>query len=871
MVNKKVFDNGFCVLHKHMPRIPSVSIQLWYGVGSKHEKTGEYGIAHFIEHMIFKGTKKLSESDINVLTTKMSGSCNAFTSYDYTGYLFDVPSQYLGDVLPLMADCMGNCTFNDEFLASELKTVVQELKMYTDNYVSSLIKQMMSGIFFDHPYRNPVLGYKQDLFAFNREKLCDFYQRHYAPNNATLIVVGDVDFDIVIKQAEQNFASIPARQIDKQDSFAHAYDFVSRSTIFERAVTQHKCVLAWVIPGVSKKQSYLVDVLTWVLASGNGSILYRLLATELDLVFDISATSYDLFEYGVFFIYFEPKNPDDIEKIHTLIFEQIEKIIQEGVQQIDLERAQRKVHASHVALYEEPEEYAYSLGSLFLATGNERSVDEYCMWNTHTLGSNLQELLKVYFDRSYVQKGMIVPFRTQTHATTWQNMQKISDQSDEKFLQKFSRESPVQEACVAQSFVPKMPKPFVFPKPNTLKLKNGLTILYLHTPEIDKIDLVIDLKSKHYQDDLGLQGLSACVSNIILEGAAQYDATGFAQKLESYGMDISSVPGSVSLSMLSEDFEHGAELLGLVLTQATCSADSLEQVRERMLSDLANFWDEPNHFSGQLMREIVYRDHPYARNILGQVDDIHKISQKLIKQAYRQKISPDGATMAIVGNLKGHDIELLCEKYFGSWQNSSVTDVIFPAIACPQETLVKRYIDRDQVVISFGAPSVARTDDRYDALLLYDQIFGGGVLGAMSSRLFQLREATGLFYGIRGSLISGAHKQPGMLHVKTMVSTDRVDEAARSIEDLIRQGASTMTQEEFADVQRALGYAVIENFATNKQIAHTFLHAHAFGFAPDFYDHRAEKLASWRRADVQRIVEEFLAQCRLTQLRVGRV
>ncbi|MDR3551085.1 MAG: pitrilysin family protein, partial [Candidatus Babeliales bacterium] len=137
-VKKKVLSNGLTVLVYETHNIPKVSLQLWYNVGSKDEKSGERGIAHLIEHMIFKGTEKLSESDINIVSHMLSGSINAFTSYDYTGYLFNFPTQNWHEALPIMADCMVNCSFKDEHLNSEMKAVIQELKMYRDDYNSTL-------------------------------------------------------------------------------------------------------------------------------------------------------------------------------------------------------------------------------------------------------------------------------------------------------------------------------------------------------------------------------------------------------------------------------------------------------------------------------------------------------------------------------------------------------------------------------------------------------------------------------------------------------------------------------------------------------------------------------------------------------------
>ena len=132
-LHQQVLENGLHVIVAPKKDSPTVAVQLWYNVGSKHEKDGEKGLAHLLEHMIFKGTSTLTESDINLIASKLSGYCNAFTSYDYTGYVFDIPVANWEKILPIMADCMYNCTCKEELLNSELKAVIQELKMYKDD------------------------------------------------------------------------------------------------------------------------------------------------------------------------------------------------------------------------------------------------------------------------------------------------------------------------------------------------------------------------------------------------------------------------------------------------------------------------------------------------------------------------------------------------------------------------------------------------------------------------------------------------------------------------------------------------------------------------------------------------------------------
>lgn len=300
-VYKHILKNGLTILAVSQKTIPKVSTQLWYNVGSKDETDGEKGIAHLIEHMIFKGTNKLSECDINLITHKLSGYCNAFTSYDYTGYLFDFPSQNWHESLILLADCMRNCTFKEEFLNSELKAVIQEIKMYKDDYATTLIENMLSAIFPDHPYHYPIIGYKQDLWNLSREKLLQFYQQHYIPNNATLVVVGDVDPESVFTKSEQAFGEIFPDLNYRKKEFYHSSDLRSTATVLYRDIQQPLILVAWVVPGSKIGRDYIIDIFTWIIGSGKGSRLYRKLVDDLQLLTELEAFNFDLTEHGVFF------------------------------------------------------------------------------------------------------------------------------------------------------------------------------------------------------------------------------------------------------------------------------------------------------------------------------------------------------------------------------------------------------------------------------------------------------------------------------------------------------------------------------------------------------------------------------------------
>jgi len=299
-VYKMVLANGMTILVRPVHTIPKVSIQIWYNV------LLEKGIAHLIEHMIFKGTEKLSESDINMLTHKLSGSCNAFTSYDYTGYLFNFPTHHWKEALPIMADCMINCSFKDDMLNSEMKAVIQELKMYHDNYRFSLMKEMISTIFSDHPYHYPIIGYKHDLWNVSGSDLRKFYKKHYLPNNATLVVVGNVDADEVFQLAQKHFGALRADNTYKKSDYYFGKDIVSKSVTLYRDIKQPLVMYTFVAPGARQKVDHILQIIEWVIGKGKSSRLYKKLVNELQIATAVGTGYWDLFDHSLFFIICEP-------------------------------------------------------------------------------------------------------------------------------------------------------------------------------------------------------------------------------------------------------------------------------------------------------------------------------------------------------------------------------------------------------------------------------------------------------------------------------------------------------------------------------------------------------------------------------------
>lgn len=873
-VQMKILDNGMTILVRPIATIPKVSLQIWYNVGSKNEKDGEKGIAHLIEHMVFKGTTgkdslNLSESDINILMHQLSGNCNAFTSNDYTGYLFNVPKQYWQQILPVMADCMRNCAFKDEHLNSELKTVIQELKMYRDHYSMALVDDILSAIFIDHPYRDPVIGYKHQLWQLHGDDLHDFYQRHYLPNNATLVVVGDVDPKEVFETAEKYFGSIPGNPNYVREIFHYTPDIASKKVVLYRDVQQPFAAEFFVVPGTSQKQDQYLDVITILLGEGKGSRLHRILVDEEQLATSLAAFHMDLFDHALLGIAFEPKQVEDIEKIRAIIEREIVDLANNGFKKGELERAVKNAQVRLYDTFENMQRQAYEIGKYFVATSDPEYLFTYLQKPLSEIGPKVQQILKTYCRPAVMHEGIVLPLPEQERQE-WVALQKQFDQEDLAILAQRIRTTPVEGPLYTRNTNAQKDGVFNFPKAKRQVLDNGLTLLYYHNPATPKVNLVMEFKAKHYYEPDDKLGLLTFVNRMLTEGTTNYTAAELADALESRGIRFAAQPGGIMMSMLSVDLEKGLELLHEIVTEATFEPEKIEKVRTQMLADIKSYWDDPGSFSGQLVKDIAYKNHPYSKNILGTPETIKAITREDLVEYYKQFITPQETKLAIVGDIANYSLPKVVEKALGPWQGPIVSEIEFPTLKRLEQHDENYFINRDQVILSFVGHSVKRTDADFDRLLLFDQIFGSGALGSMASRLFQLREETGLFYAINGSVIAHADEQPGMILIKAIVSLDRLAEAQKRIEQLVDTVVGTIQPYELEEAKHAVANALISVFESNSGIAKAFLLLERYKFAPDYFDMRKEKLSPITVADVQGTVKKILRSKLLVDLRIGR-
>lgn len=867
---KYTLDNGLTIIVVPVHSVPKVSSQIWYGVGSKDEKSGEKGLAHLLEHMVFKGTDILSESDINLITQKLSGYANAFTSYDYTGYLFDFPKQNWETAIDIFADCMTNCTFKEDLLHAELKAVIQELKMYKDNYSSSLVEEMLSTIFTDHPYHYPIIGFKQDLWSITRENLMAFYKKHYVPNNATLVVTGDVEPEDVYEKAKKAFGHIKPHPHYVREKFHYNKDIMAKTVTMYREVQQPLVALAWIVPGMTAQQGYLHDAVAWVLGHGSGARLYKKLVDEEQIVFDVEAFVYGLFDHNVFFIEFQPKEADDIDTIIGMIYDELELIVKHGLAAKELQRVIKTTTLERLDLFESSQDLAYEVGQSYLVTGDEKAFFNYVPQDTSGLEQQVRDFIAQYLRPSVMHKGFVLPIAEEEKAR-WLDLQRESDLLDARVLGVRERESEIEPGVHVDEIKIKAPAPFKFPAYQSIALENGLEVLYAANNVIPKIEIVLEFPAEMYFDTPEKAGLSYFVSQMVLEGTKHYTKEQLVEELESNGISIGVDPGCITMTMLKGDLERGLSLMQEILTNATFPEDAIAKIREQLVSDIQQYWDDPSLFVSQLAREQVYHNHPYANNKYGTEQSINSITRDDLMAFYKKHYTPQQSLMAIVGDIASYDVAQLLEDTVGRWRGEMVPPLAFSAIPAVVPAQVDYAIARDQVVLCYVGLSVDRLHPDFDKLLLFDQIFSGGAAGSMSSRLFMLREQYGLFYTISGSLVANAKDQPGMVFIKTIVSLDNLEQAMMRIEDAVKNATHNITADEFESAQQALINGIIMSFEASIQTARALLFLRRYDLTPAYFENRAHEILSISVDDVKKAVASILDMNKMKTILIGRV
>ena len=398
-----LLKNGLRVIIIEDHRAPTVAHMVWYKAGSIDEVNGKTGVAHVLEHMMFKGTKNLKPGEFSKKVAEVGGRDNAFTSKDYTAYFQQIEKSHLSKMMALEADRMENLRISPEEFAKEIQVVMEERRLRTDDNSQALVyEQLMAAAYVSSPYRNPIVGWMDDLKSLTYQDALDWYQNWYAPNNAVLIVVGDVVPEEVLALAKKYYENIPSKKIQERKPQNEIQQIGLKKINVKVPAENADIHMAWKVPKLEPKdleyiEPYALSVLSAILDGHSNSRLNRKLVRDQRIANSVSS-SYDLNGRGpqLFSISATPTKNTGIDALEKNIRKILNEVKENGVTDVELNRVKSQLLSSQIYKRDSIFAQAMEIGMSEMEGFSWRDLDKIIANVQRVSSKDIQSIIQKY-------------------------------------------------------------------------------------------------------------------------------------------------------------------------------------------------------------------------------------------------------------------------------------------------------------------------------------------------------------------------------------------------------------------------------------------------------------------------------------------
>lgn len=419
-VNSITLDSGLTLIHHYLPAVPVAAVDVWVNAGAITEPDAWAGMAHFLEHMIFKGTEQLAPGVFDWAIERCGGMTNAATSYDYAHYFITTASHHLEETLPYLAELLLNAAIPDDEFGREREVVLEEILQTYDNPDWIALQALSELVYQHHPYGRPILGTEETLMPRSPEEMRCFHQTHYQPENMTVVLVGDIPPDQAVRWVDRSFSGFPSRSscpILAVEAEPPITD-IRRQDLCLPRLEQARLMMAWLGPGVDSplydadaqlQDSYGLDLISVLLAEGRTSRLVRELREERNLVQAVSSSFSLQRESGLFTIsaWLEPEN---LERVEAIICDRLSELAAVPVSDAELNRCKRLLCNDYAFSTETPSQLAGLYGYYSILASSEIAVS-YPQRIQRVQPEDLQQLANHYLSPYHYAATVVRPLR----------------------------------------------------------------------------------------------------------------------------------------------------------------------------------------------------------------------------------------------------------------------------------------------------------------------------------------------------------------------------------------------------------------------------------------------------------------------------
>ncbi len=870
---KYTLANGLEVILREDRRLPMVAVNLWYHVGPANEEPGRTGFAHLFEHMMFQSSKHVpADSHIRLLETAGASNLNGTTDFDRTNYFETVPANQLDLALWLESDRMGYLLekVDQAALSNQQDVVRNERRQSVENQPYGLAGEALVQTLFPkgHPYYGDVIGSHEDIQAVKLDDVNRFFRQYYAPNNASLAIVGDIDTAATKQLVEKYFGTLKRGPAVPPITAETPKITAERRRVVPARVQLPRVSIAWLTPPAFKSGDADAEIVADILGGGRSSRLYKKLVYELQIAQTVSAFQNSLILGSMFQIQATARPGHTAEELERAIEQEIDAIRAQPPSAAEIEKARNSIETAII-------------GGLDRLGGFGGVADRLNMYN-HYLGTpdyldkdiqryrivtpqSIQAFAREYFDVNSRVVVHAVPGQPQVDAA--QPQPAASAEAPQGGAQSINADEPWRFEMPR----PGPARPLVLATPTSATLSNGLTLILNERPGLPIVAASLVIKAGSDANPVEKSGLASFVAAMLDEGTQTRGALEIADEVARLGATLNT--GStmdattISVRSLSKNFGATLDLMADVALRPSFPADEIERQRASRLGQLVQQRDNPGQVAAQVMAVALYGSrHPYGYTEIGTEAATKSITREEMLEFWRRNFVPNSAALVVAGDISMADLRARAEKAFGAWARGTP---VRPVLGTPDTTRAKVIVvdmpGTPQTQLRVAGIGAARSTPDFRAL----QVMNNALGGLFSSRInMNLREQHGYSYGANSGF--AFRRGAGPFTVAAGVRTDATGPAVGEIfKEITGMTTAPMTDEELQKAKDALANSLPGAFETGLNTVNSFSNIFIYDLGLDYYSTYAKEVHAVTAQQALDVARRYVVPERLVVIAVG--
>ncbi len=823
--------NGLTVLLVEQRTVPVATFWVWYRVGSRNETPGGTGISHWVEHMLFKGTPTHPKGMLTRHIDRLGGRWNAFTWKDYTAYHEVLPAEHLDVAIRLEADRMRNTIMDPAEVESERTVIISE-REGSENYPSYLLREEVDAVAHKvHPYRIPVIGWKDDLRAITRDDLFAHYRTYYHPNNAIAVAVGPFEPDAVLESITRLFGEIPAGPTPPAVRAHEPRQEGERRVLLARPGGATAYLhLVYHVPAASHPDLPALLVADGLLSGfkslvpfdpgggGRSSRLYRALV-ETGLAAEASSAFTPSADPTLFRVMATARAGVDITAVEERALVEVAQLAREPAAEMELAKVKKQAKAQVVFSRDGVFRTAMGLGA-FAIVDRPDAFESLLARIERVTAEDVMRVSAAYLGEGSRTVGTYLPSSGASAAAV-----QAAVRPDV-----FSFSGPARAGVRIPAITPDTV--------TRRRLSNGLVALVKDVQGSGLVAIHGYVKAGAMYDD-ARSGLARFVAAMLQRGTAAFTSQALAELLDGMGASLSVRADmevtTASVRTLAEDAAAAVRIVAELLTQPVFPPEEIEKVRGELLTSIRIGAQDTRLMADRTFRRLLYPEsHPYRRVPDGEDAVVGALVRDDLVGLHRLRYRPDAAVLAVVGDIRAGDVLETAERAFSSWPGQGAWSLPAVPATSPLATPVRgehRMDGKIQSDIVLGVPGVARTAPGYYDAMIANLILGQlGLMGRLGDRV---RERQGMAYYAFSDLRAGLLAGPWV--VRAGVNPANEDAAVEGILTEIRRFQEGGPEdEELADARSFLIGSLQVRLETNPGLAQMLADIELFDLGLDY-------------------------------------